>query len=92
MSQRRALDKIRALRQAVNNDGLIPPSNAREIDAKLQSVNAELIDDSKPRPGQDQRSTYDQMFAVYDLANANGHYDAADWIMANYIKPIQEKK
>lgn len=37
------------------------------------------------------RSLYDQLLIVHDLANKNRQPDAADWIMQNGIKPIQEK-
>ena len=39
----------------------------------------------------DQRSLYEQLLSVFQLANENGHYDAADWIMAQSIKPIQDR-
>ena len=28
----------------------------------------------------DQRSTYDQLVSLHELANQNGLYDAADWL------------
>jgi hypothetical protein len=40
----------------------------------------------------DQRSLYDQLVSVRQLATAAGHYDAADWIFENGIKPIQESE
>jgi hypothetical protein len=40
----------------------------------------------------DQRSLYEQLLSVHQLANAAGHYDAADWIMEQGIKPIQESE
>jgi hypothetical protein len=44
------------------------------------------------RSAQDQRSLYDRLLSVYQLANINGHYDAADRILNDCIKPIQAKE
>jgi hypothetical protein len=41
---------------------------------------------------QDQRSLYEQLLALYDLANRNGLYDAADWVMNTGIKPVQGRE
>lgn len=38
---------------------------------------------------QDQRSLYDQLVSLKQLATKNGHYDAADWLDTNGIKPIE---
>ena len=44
------------------------------------------------RSARDQRSLYEQFLSVDQLANINGHYDAADRILNDGIKPIQAKE
>lgn len=46
-----------------------------------------LIDDDHSLM-QDQRSTYDQLVSLHQLANENGLYDAADWLKS-YITKIE---
>jgi hypothetical protein len=39
----------------------------------------------------DQRSLYNQLLSMIQLANVAGHYDAADWIMNTGVKPVQDR-
>lgn len=38
-------------------------------------------------PDQDQRSTYDQLLDILELATQNGLYDAADWLK-NHLRQM----
>lgn len=94
MSQRRALDLIQAMRRCMSSDMSIAPAvngmaPYEGLDKQLQRIGAELIDDSKPVPVQHQGSTYEQLCSVFQLANQNGFYDAADFIMETGIKPVR---
>ena len=83
MSIPRAKLLLNELQTAVRQEG----TNAG-LGAKLFAIQIELNE----RLTQDQRSLYDQLLSVYQLANNNGHYDAADWILNNGVKPTQAKE
>ena len=40
----------------------------------------------------DQRSLYEQLLSLLALANKAGHYDAAEWLLQQGIRPIQESE
>lgn len=85
MSVQRAKALLRNFREVVRQDMSI--AHAR-LDPQIFEIQKELDEAALP---QDQRSLYDQLLAVQQLANANGHYAAADWILQNGIRPIQQK-
>jgi len=91
MSQHRALNLIQALRYSLSrNMSIAHAVNGvceEGIDSKLQRIAAELVDDSKPKVVQDQRSTHDQLVDLVDIANKNGKYDAADWLKRELERP-----
>jgi hypothetical protein len=91
MSVQRAELMLSNLRETVRQDMSI--AHAR-LEPKISAIQTELNECpvQGQRPAQDQRSTYEQLLAVYQLANDNGHYDAADWILNNGIKPVQESE
>jgi hypothetical protein len=91
MSQRRALDQIHVLRTIIGQNMSIAHAvndlnGLPGIDSRLKKIAAQLVDDSKPSPTQHQGSVWQQMQELYAIANQNGLYDAADYIMETCIR------